>query len=177
MVDLSALNKRDKSNLSPRRVVSFCPARAFLGLFQEEKPRSRRKPSMSSSPWIRGAPRLGAPLSSGRLDPALPSKAFVYPPVVSPWRSSSSKFEIRHDASGPRFPGRPSAVTFPIRPETPGEDPELIENSQFGQPVSTLEYTELLTKCEVLHQQVLPRSKKPEDCSRPEEKEAEHREQ
>ena len=38
MVDLSALNKRDKSNLSPRRVVPFCPARAVLGLFQEEKP-------------------------------------------------------------------------------------------------------------------------------------------
>jgi hypothetical protein len=34
--------KRDKSNVSPRGVVPRFPARVFLGLFQEEKPRSHR---------------------------------------------------------------------------------------------------------------------------------------
>src|SRR5215471_16753100 len=46
---------------------------------------------------------------------------------------------------------------FPAGPEAAGQDPEeLIEDGQFGPPVSTFEYTELLTKCEVLHEQVLP---------------------
>src|SRR5215471_12113717 len=46
---------------------------------------------------------------------------------------------------------------FPAGPEATGQDPEeLIEHGQLGPPVSTLEYTELLTKCEVLHEQVLP---------------------
>ena len=49
---------------------------------------------------------------------------------------------------------------------------ELIESSQFGPPLTTLEHTELLTKCEVLHEQVLPGSKKPADCPQPEEEKA-----
>jgi len=67
-------------------------------------------------------------------------------------------------------------VTFSNRTRTGGPE-ELIESSQFGPPVTTLEHTELLTKCEVLHEQVLPGSKKPADCPQPEEEKAEHREQ
>ena len=68
-------------------------------------------------------------------------------------------------------------MTFSNRTRTGGQDPEeLIESSQFGPPVTTLEHTELLTKGEVLHEQVLPGSKKPADCPHPEEEKAEHRE-
>jgi hypothetical protein len=70
-------------------------------------------------------------------------------------------------------------VTFSNRTRTVGPAPrkELIEGAQFGPPVSTLEYNDLLTKCEVLHEQVSPGSKEPEDRSTSEEDKAEHREQ
>ena len=69
-------------------------------------------------------------------------------------------------------------MTLSNRTRIGGQDPEeLIEGAQFGPLVSTLEYNELLTKCEVLHEQVSPGSKKPEDCSKPEEEKAEHRKQ
>src|SRR5262249_36278560 len=83
---------------------------------------------------------------------ALPSRGSFCRRALSPWRSSASRLEIRHDASEQPFPERPQTATFPIGPETAGHDPEeLIEQGQFGPAVSTLEYTELLTKCEVLH--------------------------
>ena len=50
-----------------------------------------------------------------------------------------------------RLRGDQQQYLFLIGPEPPGQDPEeLIEDGQFGSPVSTLEYTELLTKCEIL---------------------------
>jgi len=53
-----------------------------------------------------------------------------------------------------RFGSDHQEQLFPIGPEPAGQDPEeLIENGQCGPRVSTLEYTESLTKCEVLHQQ------------------------
>jgi len=42
MIDLSTLNLREISLSEPTKCRSFCPARAFLGLFQEQKLRSHR---------------------------------------------------------------------------------------------------------------------------------------
>src|SRR5215468_1229518 len=69
----------------------------------------------------------------------------------APVKSKSDTMPADH-----RFRSDDQQRFFPAGPEAAGQDPEeLIEDGQFGPSVSTLEYTELLTKCEVLHEQVL----------------------
>jgi len=87
----------------------------------------------------------------------LPSTVCFYRPVFSFWRASASKVEIRPMPADHRFGSDDKQRFFPAGPEAADQDPEEpIEYGQFGPPVSALEYTELLTKCEVLHEQVLP---------------------
>jgi len=94
-----------------------------------------------------------------------PGRFRVFGHSFHPTGNTSFRYIEANMSSSPRMRGAPPGWVFchyqqrffPARPEAAGQDPEeLIEGGQFGPPVSTLEYIELLTKCEVLHQQVVP---------------------
>jgi len=57
-------------------------------------------PSISSSPWMRGAPQVGFSATMRKINPAAPSASAFAQPATGSGRSASNTCESRPGASG-----------------------------------------------------------------------------
>src|SRR5207237_5529350 len=95
----------------------------------------RSKPSMRSSPLIRGAPpalpRLGSQRPSERSISEPPSVSVFFRPASVLWRSAASRFENQSGANGRGFRREQDERMFTGRPNPPSDYPDkIIEEAQ-----------------------------------------------
>jgi hypothetical protein len=136
----------------------------------------RSNPSMRSSPWIRGAPQGGVlndhtedqlpNLLRCRSSSNLPPDSGDHPPV----HAKTTPVPADHG-----FGRNDDAGQLPSRPGPSSDYPEeFIEEAEARARMSTFQHRELLAKHEILQNKIPAATEEANQCSDPEEKQAEH---
>src|SRR5450759_5075336 len=135
------------------------------------------KPSIRSSPWMRGAPQLGLSATIRKINSRICLEILRPPPTGFRTLQSMAQYSLNPDrCQRATVSGRTiKECLFPLGPEPASYDPEkLVDGSQPWPRLLALKDGELLAKGEVFEHQTAARPKPAKHGSEPEPKQVKH---